>query len=126
MSDLAIKVSEPIALKAQLNEDWLAVVIGLLVFALALASVGGTDLLGWAVTTSVYTDVTQALTPFAKAFAWLRGGGALLSPGRSWARASTCRSRALPSQAAPAPVRRARPPSGFLHAWTSAPPLRHG
>jgi hypothetical protein len=56
MSDLAVKISEPIALKARLNEDWLAVVIGLLVFAAALFSIGGTDLLGWAVTTSVYTD----------------------------------------------------------------------
>ena len=36
MSDIAIKVSEPIALKARLNEDWLAVVIGLLVYAAAL------------------------------------------------------------------------------------------
>ena len=35
MSDIAVKVSEPVALKAQLNEDWLAVAIGLLVFALA-------------------------------------------------------------------------------------------
>ena len=46
VSDLAVKASEPVALKARLNEDWLSVVIGLLVFALALASVGGTDLLG--------------------------------------------------------------------------------
>jgi hypothetical protein len=58
MSDLAVKVSEPIALKARLNEDWLAVVIGLLVFGLALVSVSGTDLLGWAITTSVYTDLS--------------------------------------------------------------------
>jgi uncharacterized membrane protein YadS len=79
MSDLAVKASEPVALKARLNEDWLSVVIGLLVFVLALASVGGTDLLGWAVTTSVYTDLTQALNPFAKAFGWLGGGGALLA-----------------------------------------------
>jgi uncharacterized membrane protein YadS len=79
MSDLAVKASEPVALKARLNEDWLSVVIGLLVFVLALASVGGTDLLGWAVTTSVYTDLTQALNPFAKAYGWLGGGGALLA-----------------------------------------------
>src|ERR1700712_1707617 len=79
MSDLAVKGSEPIALTARLNEDWLAVVIGLLVFGAALASIGGTDLLGWAVTTSVYTDVTQALAPFAKAYAGLGGGGALLA-----------------------------------------------
>jgi uncharacterized membrane protein YadS len=78
MSDLAVNVSEPIALRARLNEDWLAVVIGLAVFALALVSVGGTDVLGWAVTTSVYTDVTTALNPFAKAYGWLGGGGSLL------------------------------------------------
>src|SRR5580692_12009364 len=79
MSDLAVKVAEPVALKARLNEDWLAVVIGLAVFGLALVSITGTDLLGWAVTTSVYTDVTRALSPVAKAYAWLGGGGALLA-----------------------------------------------
>jgi len=79
MSDLAVKVSETIALKARLNEDWLAVAIGLLVFGLALVSVTGTDLLGWAVTTSVYTNLAQALNPFAKAYAWLGGGGSLLA-----------------------------------------------
>src|SRR5215471_14247927 len=79
MSDIAIKASEPIALKAQLNEDWLAVVIGLLVYAAALVSIGGIDLLGWAVTTSVYTDLAKALAPIAKAYAWLGGGGALLA-----------------------------------------------
>src|ERR1700693_101582 len=79
MSDIAVKVSQPIALRARLNEDWLAVVIGLLVFGSALVSISGTDLLGWAVTTSVYTDLAQALNPFAKAYAWLGGGGALLA-----------------------------------------------
>src|ERR1700719_1802294 len=79
MSDIAVKVSQPIVLRARLNEDWLAVVIGLLVFGSALVSISGTDLLGWAVTTSVYTDLAQALNPFAKAYAWLGGGGALLA-----------------------------------------------
>src|ERR1700733_4736095 len=79
MSDIAVKASAPIALQARLNEDWLAGVIGLLVFGLALVSISGTDLLGWAVTTSVYTDLSQALNPFAKAYAWLGGGGALLA-----------------------------------------------
>jgi len=79
MSDIAVKVSEPIALKARFNEDWLAFAIGLLVFALALFSISGTDLLGWAVNTSVYVDVTSALAPVAKAFAWLGGVGALLA-----------------------------------------------
>ena len=79
MSDIAVKVSQPITLKARLNEDWLAVVIGLLVFAASLFSIAGTDLLGWAVTTSVYTDIAKALGPVAKTYAWLGGGGALLA-----------------------------------------------
>src|SRR6202140_737403 len=79
MSDIAVKVSQPIVLRARLNEDWLAVVIGLLVFGSALVSISGTDLLGWAVTPSVYTDVAQALNPFAKGYAWLGGGGALIA-----------------------------------------------
>src|ERR1700742_3897901 len=79
MSDIAIKAPERVALKATLNEDWLAVAIGLLVFALALVSISGTDLLGWAVNASVYTDISQALAPFAKAYAWLGGGGALIA-----------------------------------------------
>src|SRR6201991_875737 len=79
MSDIAVKASAPLALQARLNEDWLAVVIGVLVFGLALVSISGTDLLGWAVTTSVYTNLGQALNPFAKAYGWLGGGGALLA-----------------------------------------------
>jgi hypothetical protein len=79
MSDIAVKVSQPITLRARLNEDWLAVVIGLLVFAASLFSIAGPDLLGWAVTTSVYADVSNALSPVAKAYAWLGGGGALIA-----------------------------------------------
>ncbi|MDR3465090.1 MAG: putative sulfate exporter family transporter [Xanthobacteraceae bacterium] len=80
MSDLTINASQPIAIKTTtLTEDWLAVVIGLLVFALALGSVGGVDLLGWAVTTAVYSDLSQALSPVAKGYGWLGGAGALLA-----------------------------------------------
>lgn len=81
MSDIAVKTAtnQASTTKDRLNEDWLSVVIGLLVFALALFSLGGVDLLGWAVTTSVYTDLAQALTPFAKAYAWLGGGGSLIA-----------------------------------------------
>ncbi len=62
-----------------LTEDWLAVWIGLLIFALALAGVAGTDLLGWVVTTSVWTDVTHALAPASKLYAQLGGPGALIA-----------------------------------------------
>src|SRR6516165_4728110 len=61
-----------------LSEDWLAVWIGLLVFALALMAVAGPDLLGWTVTTSVWTDPAKALAPASKAYAGIGGIGALL------------------------------------------------
>src|SRR4030088_919196 len=82
MSEIAVKTSDHIVTKDRLTEDWLSVVIGVLVFALALFSLSGTDLLGWAVTTSVYTNLAQALAPFAKGYAWLGGGASLLA---TWA-----------------------------------------
>src|SRR6266704_468693 len=82
MSDIAVKTSDHVVAKDRLTEDWLSVGIGVLVFALALFSLSGTDLLGWAVTTSVYTNLAQALAPFAKGYAWLGGGASLLA---TWA-----------------------------------------
>ncbi len=61
-----------------ISEDWLSVVIGLVVFVLALAGLAGTDLLGWVVSTSVWTDPGVALAPVAKAFAGLGGAGAFV------------------------------------------------
>jgi uncharacterized membrane protein YadS len=61
------------------NEDWLAVWIGLLVFALALGMLAGADSLGWVVTTGVWTDVTKALAPASKLYAGLGGLGALVA-----------------------------------------------
>jgi uncharacterized membrane protein YadS len=61
-----------------ISEDWLSVAIGLLVFALALASLGGADLLGWVVSTSVWTDPGAALAPISKAYGELGGAGAFI------------------------------------------------
>ena len=60
-----------------LNEDWLAVWIGLAIFALGAASLYGPDLLGWAVTTKVWTDFGAALGTVSKDYASLGGWGAL-------------------------------------------------
>src|SRR5208283_2833072 len=62
---------------SSLTEDWLAVWIGLLIFALALLGVAGPDLLGWAVTTSVWTDPAKALGTASKAYAGIGAVGAL-------------------------------------------------
>src|SRR3989442_14735213 len=62
-----------------MSEDWLSVWIGLLVFVLALGVLGGTDMLGWVVTTGVWTDVSKALNPVSKAYSALSGVGALIA-----------------------------------------------
>lgn len=51
------------------GEDGLAVIIGLVVFALGLAGAAGADLLGWLVGTSVWTDPAKALGTVSKAYA---------------------------------------------------------
>jgi len=58
---------------AALTEDWLAVVIGLALFALALITLTGVDALGWVVVASVWTSPDSALGPISKAYAWLGG-----------------------------------------------------
>jgi uncharacterized membrane protein YadS len=60
-----------------LSEDWLSLWIGLLIFVLSLALLAGTDILGWVVTTSVWTDVSKALSPVSKAYSGLGGLGAI-------------------------------------------------
>jgi uncharacterized membrane protein YadS len=66
--------------KAQgISEDWLSLIIGLVVFVLALGLTVGLDILGWVVTTSVWTDPGKALAPVSKAYAGLGGVGSLIA-----------------------------------------------
>ena len=62
-----------------ITEDWLSVWIGLLVFVLALGVLAGVDILGWVVTTGVWTDISKALAPGSKAYAGIGGTTALLA-----------------------------------------------
>jgi uncharacterized membrane protein YadS len=64
---------------ALLNEDWLAVILGLFIFVLALAAIVNVDLIGWVVNTSVWSNFSQALGPASKSYASLGGVGALLA-----------------------------------------------
>ncbi len=52
-----------------MSEDWLALCIGLFVFVLSLGLLFGKDILGWAVTTSVWTIPAKALAPASKTYA---------------------------------------------------------
>ena len=63
----------------RIGEDWLSVIIGLAIFLLALAGLANIDLIGWAVTTSVWGSFGQALGPVSKAYAALGGFGALVA-----------------------------------------------
>jgi len=46
-----------------ISEDWLAVAIGLAVFALSLGAVVGLDLLGWAAAPKTWIDIDKAVQP---------------------------------------------------------------
>ena len=67
------------AVTAPINEDWLAVVLGLAIFVLALAALVNVDLIGWVVTTSVWSNFSQALKATSKDFSSLGGIGALFA-----------------------------------------------
>ena len=62
-----------------ISEDWLSVWIGLIIFVLSLGLLVGADILGWVVTTGVWTDLSKALSTASKAYSGLGGFGALLA-----------------------------------------------
>ncbi|MDU3098683.1 MAG: hypothetical protein E6708_35155, partial [Bradyrhizobium sp.] len=115
MSDVAISSAKQAVTKGNLTEDWLALVIGVLVFALSLFSLGGIDLLGWAVTTSVYTDLGKALAPVAKGYAALGGLGSLAATYVSLLVVLTAGVAALGGDAAQQDRRRQIEPAGGGH-----------
>jgi uncharacterized membrane protein YadS len=65
--------------QSRVTEDWLAVWIGLFVFALSLGLLAGIDLLGWAVTTSVWTAPAKALAPASKLYSHLPASFSLVA-----------------------------------------------
>lgn len=66
-------------MKSRITEDWLAVCLGLFLFVLSLATFLGVDALGWAVTTSVWTNPLKMLVPASKSYAALSGVVSLLA-----------------------------------------------
>ncbi len=82
MSDTTVNDIRPQradAVTAPINEDWLAVVLGLSIFVLALAALVNADLIGWVVTTSVWSNLSQALKATSKDFSSLGGISALIA-----------------------------------------------
>jgi len=64
--------------KGGLSEDWLAVWIGLTIFVLSLGVFVGWDILGWGVTTGIWTSLEKALNPVSTTYKGLGGLGALI------------------------------------------------
>jgi len=54
----------------KLNEDWLAVAMGLGIVAIGLGHLAGVDLLGWCAKTQVWTDWSKAVAPASGTWAW--------------------------------------------------------
>jgi len=69
----------PAVTAAVLNEDWLAVILGLGIFVLGLGAVANVDVIGWVVSTSVWSNVGTAISPVSKNYASLGGVGALFA-----------------------------------------------
>src|ERR1700735_4852465 len=70
------RAAEPVA---RLSEDWLAVILGLAIFVLALAGLVHVDLIGWVVRNAVWSNFSLALGPASKSYAALGGVGALFA-----------------------------------------------
>ncbi|HWA48582.1 MAG TPA: putative sulfate exporter family transporter [Dongiaceae bacterium] len=62
-----------------LSEDWLSLIIGLLIFVLSLGLLANIDLLGWVVTTSVWMNLSTALAPVSKTYSGIGGLGSLIA-----------------------------------------------
>lgn len=65
--------------KQGISEDWLSVWIGLFIFVLSLGAFFGTDLLGFGITTGIWTELSKALKPISKDYAFLGGIGSLVT-----------------------------------------------
>jgi uncharacterized membrane protein YadS len=65
--------------KRGLSEDWLSVWIGLFIFVLSLGVFIGADLLGFGITTGIWTNLSKALKPVSKAYEGFGGIGSLLA-----------------------------------------------
>ncbi len=52
--------------KQYISEDWLAFIIGILIFILTMGSFFNVDLLGWGFKTKVWTDISEVFVPVSK------------------------------------------------------------
>ncbi len=63
--------------KKGISEDWLSLWMGLFIFVLGLGMFVGMDLLGWGIKTSIWIDITKALSPISGTLKGMPGFTAL-------------------------------------------------
>ena len=56
-----------------LNEDWMSLILGMVIFALSLGVFYNLDLLGWAAKNNVWMKIEKSVGPVSKAFTPLQG-----------------------------------------------------
>jgi uncharacterized membrane protein YadS len=56
-----------------ISEDWLALILGLVIFGLSLGSFQGTDLLGWGAKMSVWMDTGKAVNTISATYQGVKG-----------------------------------------------------
>ena len=59
--------------KGGISEDWLALILGLIIFGLSLGSFKGTDILGWGAKTGVWIDPGKAITTISAQYQGVKG-----------------------------------------------------
>src|SRR5437763_700536 len=79
MSDPAVQpVTDAPRASPKLNEDWLALGIGLLFFLIALVGISGHEPFGWALKTNVWINPAKIITPISSKYAGLPAWGPLV------------------------------------------------
>ena len=56
-----------------ISEDWLALLLGLVIFVLSLGSFQGVDILGWGAKTGVWVEPAKAITAISSTYQTVKG-----------------------------------------------------
>lgn len=59
--------------KGILDEDWLSLILGLIIFVLTLGVFAGVDILGWGITTRIWVDPAKSGNPVSKNYQSIKG-----------------------------------------------------
>jgi uncharacterized membrane protein YadS len=70
---LAVQQSKPATGVSRISEDWLALILGLVIFGLSLISFSGTDPLGWAAKMGVWIDPGNAVSTVSSKYQGVKG-----------------------------------------------------